>query len=517
MTILENIKHDIQTIKDRDPAATSTLEILTYSGLHAVAFYRVSHWFYVHKHKVIARCISQFARMLTGIEIHPGAKIGKGLLIDHGSGVVIGETAEIGDYCLLYQGCTLGGTGKDHGKRHPTLGNNVMVGCGAKVLGPFTVGDNAKIAANAVVLEPVPANSTAVGVPARIVKQNGKRTCDLDQVHIPDPVAQELCQTRIQIAKLEKRVAELEKIGLLDKPHTSAGRIPSAQGYRYYVDELLNYNDISMQEIKYIQTQLATKVNQIEDLTKIATSTLSEITHYTSVGIGPRVASQNIEEVKFVLLGSRILMAIILTESGLVKETIIKFDEDVTQEQVDTITYLFNNKLKGKPLTQIDKPMEEYMHSEMSSVLNVVKPVLEQLNKAINEDAPIYMEGANKSFDLPEFKSLDIAKNFVNILDTDKTKQMIDVLNSDDNQDEINVYIGDENVDEALKDFSIITFKHKEEGKDLGTIAIIGPTRMDYSKVISAMKYISKKLGENSETPKLDNPNSKERKDDDNG
>lgn len=283
-------------------------------------------------------------------------------------------------------------------------------------------------------------------------------------------------------ATIRNDMAELEKIGLLDKPHTSAGRIPSAQGYRYYVDELLNYNDISMQEIKYIQTQLATKVNQIEDLTKIATSTLSEITHYTSVGIGPRVASQNIEEVKFVLLGSRLLMAIILTESGLIKETIIKFDEDVTQEQVDTITYLFNNKLKGKPLTQIDKPMEEYMHSEMSSVLNVVKPVLEQLNKAINEDAPIYMEGANKSFDLPEFKSLDIAKNFVNILDTDKTKQMIDVLNSDDNQDEINVYIGDENVDEALKDFSIITFKHKEEGKDLGTIAIIGPTRMDIQK-----------------------------------
>ena len=139
-------------------------------------------------------------------------------------------------------------------------------------------------------------------------------------------------------ATIRNDMAELEKIGLLDKPHTSAGRIPSAQGYRYYVDELLNYNDISMQEIKYIQTQLATKVNQIEDLTKIATSTLSEITHYTSVGIGPRVASQNIEEVKFVLLGSRLLMAIILTESGLIKETIIKFDEDVTQEQVDTIT-----------------------------------------------------------------------------------------------------------------------------------------------------------------------------------
>jgi serine O-acetyltransferase len=154
--------------------------------------------------------ISQIMRGITGIEIHPGAKIGKGLLIDHGSGVVIGETAEIGDYCLLYQGCTLGGTGKDHGKRHPTLGNNVMVGAGAKILGPFKVGDNAKIAANAVVLKEVPPNSTAVGVPARIVRQNGKRTLDLDQIHIPDPVAQELAIDRIKLAKLEKRIAQLE-------------------------------------------------------------------------------------------------------------------------------------------------------------------------------------------------------------------------------------------------------------------------------------------------------------------
>ncbi len=307
-------------------------------------------------------------------------------------------------------------------------------------------------------------------------------------------------------ATIRNDMAELEKIGLLDKPHTSAGRIPSAQGYRYYVDELVNYNDISLQEIKYIQEQLETKVNQIEDLTKIATSTLSEITHYTSVGIGPRVAGQNIEEVKFILLGSRLLMAVILTQNGLIKETIIKFDEDITDEQVETLTYLFNNKLKGRPLTQIDKPMEEYMHSEMDNVLKVVKPVLEQIKKAINEDIPIYMEGANKSFDFPEFKSLDIARNFVNILETDKTKQMIDILNSGDDQDEINVFIGDENVDKALKDFSVITFKHKENGKDLGTIAIIGPTRMDYSKVISAMKYISKKLNEDNEEKLLDNP-----------
>lgn len=209
--IISTYKEEIRSIKERDPAATSTLEILTYSGLHAVAMYRVAHWFYLKNLKFIARLISQTARFLTGIEIHPGAKIGKGLLIDHGAGVVIGETAEIGDNCLLYQGCTLGGTGKDQGKRHPTLGNNVMVGCGAKVLGPFKVGDNSKIAANAVVLEPVPENCTCVGVPARVVKQNGKRTLDLDQVHIPDPVSLELCKERLEIDRLKKRIEELEK------------------------------------------------------------------------------------------------------------------------------------------------------------------------------------------------------------------------------------------------------------------------------------------------------------------
>ncbi len=208
---ISDIKKDIHSIMERDPAASSAMEVLlTYSGVHAVIVHRLAHWFYKHDHKLIARMISQIMRGITGIEIHPGAKIGKGLLIDHGSGVVIGETAEIGDYCLLYQGCTLGGTGKDHGKRHPTLGNNVMVGAGAKILGPFKVGDNAKIAANAVVLKEVPPNSTAVGVPARIVRQNGKRTLDLDQIHIPDPVAQELAIDRIKLAKLEKRIAQLE-------------------------------------------------------------------------------------------------------------------------------------------------------------------------------------------------------------------------------------------------------------------------------------------------------------------
>lgn len=216
--IIKTIKEEVQSVKEKDPAAKTTLEVLVnYSGLHAVLFHRAAHWFYQKKLFFIARVISQLSRFVTGIEIHPGAKIGKGLLIDHGSGVVIGETAEIGDNCLIYQGVTLGGTGKESGKRHPTLGNNVMVGAGARILGPFKVGDNAKIAANAVVLEEVPPNATAVGVPARIVRVKGKRVQDLDQVHIPDPVSQELCRQRIKIESLEAELERLKKANKDDK------------------------------------------------------------------------------------------------------------------------------------------------------------------------------------------------------------------------------------------------------------------------------------------------------------
>ncbi len=212
--VKNEIKNDIRVIRERDPAATSDLEVaLLYSGFHAVLAYRLSHKLYKHNKHFAARMVSQGARFLTGIEIHPGAKIGKGLFIDHGSAVVIGETAEIGDNCTIYQGVTLGGTGKHVGKRHPTLGDNVMVGSGAKVLGPFKVGSNSKIAANAVVLEEIPENSTAVGIPARVVKRAGTKVspCDLDQVHLPDPVAQELCKLTIRIEQLEKQLAEKEK------------------------------------------------------------------------------------------------------------------------------------------------------------------------------------------------------------------------------------------------------------------------------------------------------------------
>ncbi len=194
----------------RDPAARSTLEILLlYPGVKAVRMHRKANFFQRHNMKFIARWISQRCVRKTGIEIHPGATIGKRLFIDHGVGVVIGETAEIGDDVTIYQGVTLGGTGKDTGKRHPTIGNGVMIGSGAKVLGPFKVGDNAKIAAGAVVLEEVPPNCTAVGVPASVVRMNGERVCDsLDQIHVPDPVSQRICQLECRLRKLEKQQTE---------------------------------------------------------------------------------------------------------------------------------------------------------------------------------------------------------------------------------------------------------------------------------------------------------------------
>lgn len=210
--LFRKLREDIAVVKEKDPAARSSIEIiLTYSGLKAVRSYRKAHWLYKHKMFTLARIISQRSRHKTGIEIHPGAEIGKGLFIDHGMGVVIGETTIIGDNCLLYQGVTLGGTGKDKGKRHPTLGNNVMVGAGAKVLGPIEIGDNVKVAANAVVLKDIPKNCTAVGVPARVAVINGvKVEQDLDQIHYPDLTMQDIDELRCGMRQLKTEVDFLE-------------------------------------------------------------------------------------------------------------------------------------------------------------------------------------------------------------------------------------------------------------------------------------------------------------------
>ena len=205
----QEVRENVKTARERDPAARTDAEVLLmYPGVHAILSHRLAHALYQRGHYSIAREISQAARAATGIEIHPAAKIGKRFFIDHGMGVVIGETAEIGDDCTIYQGVTLGGTGKDAGKRHPTLGDNVMVGAGAKVLGPVVIGDNSKIAANAVVLHSVPENSTAVGMPAKVVRRDGLRVRhDLDQIHIPDPVSQELARLDEEIRQLKEALA----------------------------------------------------------------------------------------------------------------------------------------------------------------------------------------------------------------------------------------------------------------------------------------------------------------------
>ena len=202
--MFDRLREDICCVKSRDPAARSAIEIfLLYPGLRAIRMHRWANRCHRHGLFFFARWISQRAVRKTGIEIHPAATLGRRLFIDHGTGVVIGETAELGDDVTIYQGVTLGGTGKDSGKRHPTIGDNVLIGAGAKVLGPFRVGENSNIAAGAVVLAQVPPNSTAVGVPARVVKRDGKRVQTLDQIHIPDPVSQELCLLRAQMEKLQ--------------------------------------------------------------------------------------------------------------------------------------------------------------------------------------------------------------------------------------------------------------------------------------------------------------------------
>jgi serine O-acetyltransferase len=219
MNIINFIKEEIIVIKERDPAIKKTSEVFLYPSFHAILRYRLAHWFFEKKQYFVARWLSQKAVRKTGIEIHPGAVIGKGLFIDHGQGVVIGETAIIGDNVTLYQGVTLGGTGKEHGKRHPTIGDNVMISAGAKVLGSFTVGNDSKIGAGSVVLREVPPNSTVVGIPGRPVRRANQKVHPqdrLDQTHLPDPIRQEICRMVIRLEALESKEGiltptELEK------------------------------------------------------------------------------------------------------------------------------------------------------------------------------------------------------------------------------------------------------------------------------------------------------------------
>ena len=213
MGFIKNIKEEIKLIRERDPAIHSNMEVFLYPSFKVMFYYRIAHKMYLKKHYFLARWISQKAVRKTGIEIHPGAQIGKRLFIDHGNGVIIGETAVIGDNVTLYQGVTLGGTGKEQGKRHPTIGNNVMISTGAKVLGSFTIGDNSKIGAGSVVLEEVPPNSTVVGVPGRVVKRNNRLLPqdELDQINLPDPVREDISGLQHANAELTNRLLDLER------------------------------------------------------------------------------------------------------------------------------------------------------------------------------------------------------------------------------------------------------------------------------------------------------------------
>lgn len=297
-------------------------------------------------------------------------------------------------------------------------------------------------------------------------------------------------------ATIRNEMAELERVGFIEKPYTSAGRIPSQKGYRYYIDELIRDDKLTKKEMQYIKNKLETTVNDLEDLTKIATTTLSELTHYTTIAIGPKIEKHVILDVKFVLLGSRVMMAIILTDSGIIREAIIKFDEDVTEEQIKNLNTIFVNHMVGKPIEEIGGNLEEFISSQMNSSIAVIKKIIEEIDKLFNESEEVYLEGTNKSFDLPEFQKAELAKNFMNVLDA---KDLVSEVLNTGIADDINVYIGNELHDEKLKDFSVVTFNHILGDKDIGTIGIIGPTRMDYSKVISIMKYISKKIKEDYE------------------
>lgn len=221
--MFKSVKSDIRTVLDNDPAVRSMFEVVfTYSGLHAIWAHRIAHKLYKWRRFTLARFVSQGSRFFTGIEIHPGATIGRRLFIDHGMGVVIGETCEIGDDVVIYQGVTLGGTGKEKGKRHPTIGNNVVVGSGAKVLGSITVGDHSSIGSNSVVLKEVPAKSTVVGIPGQIVRQHGRRVDRLSH-QMPDPSHDALCELRRQIGELQRELEELRRDAYVE-PTRAAGR-----------------------------------------------------------------------------------------------------------------------------------------------------------------------------------------------------------------------------------------------------------------------------------------------------
>lgn len=293
-------------------------------------------------------------------------------------------------------------------------------------------------------------------------------------------------------ATIRNEMAELEKIGLLKKPHTSAGRIPSELGYRYYVDKLVEEAKLSKEEIFTIKDVLTKRSNTLDELLNVASTTLSELTHYTSLAIGPDITEDTIKDVEFLLLGNTNLMTIILTECGVIKEAIIKFEDKITEDIVGDLKYIFKRKLIGKPLSIIDGKVEDYIVEEVKISAQIIKKIIDELNRILNDSERVYLKGASKSFKFPELKDEKVFENLLSVIEDKESFK--EVFSTIEEGSDITVYIGKENESLGLEDFSLITLSNIVDDKKLGTIGIIGPTRMNYSKVLAIMKKMAKTL-----------------------
>lgn len=290
-------------------------------------------------------------------------------------------------------------------------------------------------------------------------------------------------------ATIRNEMAELEKIGLIQKPYSSSGRIPSELGYRYYVDKLVEEAELSKEEVSLIRDILSEQSSTLDEFLNVASTTLSELTHYTSIAVGPDMAEDVIKDVEFILLGDTNLMTIILTECGVIKEAIIKFDDSLTADIVKDLKYIFKKKLIGKPLLTIDGKVEDYILEEVKVSMLIIKKVVKELNRILNDSERVYLKGTSKIFKFPELKDEKVFKNLLSVLD--EKESFKEVLSLPQTSTEITVYIGDENTVAELKDFSLITMSGKINDKNAGTIGILGPTRMDYSRVMAIMKKMA--------------------------
>lgn len=304
-------------------------------------------------------------------------------------------------------------------------------------------------------------------------------------------------------ATIRNEMSELEKMGLLQKPYSSAGRIPSELGYRYYVDKLVEETELSKEEVELIRDMLADRSSTLDSVLNTVSTTLSELTHYTSIAVRPDITEDKISDVEFLLLGDTNLMVIILTECGVIKEAIIKFEESIKPEIIKDLKYIFKKKLVGKPLSTVDGKVEDYIIEEVKISALIIRKIINELNRILNDTERVYLKGTSKIFKFPEFKEEKAFENILNVLDEKESFKK--AFTTEDSETDITIYIGDENELDELKDFSLITMSKKVNDKNMGTVGIIGPTRMNYGKVMAIMKKMAQILNKGNTKDKEDN------------